>query len=92
MNAKALIDRLTEGDEGRTKFKKTKDRILEIDQLMEMDFESFYKNRSAEIRDRIAKLEKEWHKRSDVGMSTYDIEVELGNINDELEHINGRMS
>ena len=65
---------------------------LLIDQLVEMDFESFYKNRRAEICDKIAKLEKEWHKRSDVGMSTYDIQVELGNLNDELEHINGRMS
>lgn len=87
MNAKALIDRLTEGDEGQ----EMKAKLL-IDQRMEMDFESFYKNRSAEIRDLIAKLEKEWHKRSDVGMSTYDIQVELGNLNDELEHINGRMS
>jgi hypothetical protein len=65
---------------------------LLIDQLVEMDFESFYKNRRAEICDQIAKLEKEWDRRSNVGMSTYAIQVELGNLNDELEHIKGRMS
>ena len=63
---------------------------LLIDQLT--DWESFYEKRRAEISDEIDKLEKKFDKYADLGMPTQAIHVKLGELNDELEFIQGRKS
>ena len=63
---------------------------LLIDQLM--DFKSFYEKRSAEIRDEIGELEKKFDRYTDLGLPAHAIHVKLGELNDELEFIQGRKS